>query len=152
MHHGLVSRSRDLVVNGCTDRVIDESERGSCVGNGGVVETNDLAIANRSGGTLILPEALRVIHISVVDFLSVKGFLVDEAKGVERPVVAIGCVFIRAQVGGKNLLFHRVVFLYGQSLGRCGHGRRADMVEKAIGQAQKPIAWNLFEVGRNGVG
>ena len=81
-----------------------------------------------------------------------EGFLVDEAKGIKRPVVAICCVFIRAQVGGKNLFFHRVVFLDGQSLGRCGHGHRADMVDKAIGQPQKPITWNLLEVGRNGVG
>ena len=76
--------------NGTVDRladvVIDEGECGTSVSNSGVATAlNNMAI-DRCTRRLELPEALRVIHVRIVDVLTgrIDDVLVDIAERIER--------------------------------------------------------------------
>ena len=136
----VIGRAWDGIVDGLAGRVGDESKRGSRVGNGSVTTLIDRLTVDSSRGAVELPEALRVVHRSVVwlgDTGSLEDILIDVAKGVKGlALVWVVGVLVGAKVGSEQLLVGWDVLLSNHVLYRCLGRARGDGVDGTESEPQ----------------
>ena len=127
--------------NGGVDRlaqsVVNESEGGPGVRDGGVAGAGDRLASNNGRSALELPEALGAVDRGVVRSLVTESRLVDVAESVEAlAFVGIVGVLVSAQMGGEEFLILRNVLLEDHVLNRRLDTSRLDGVDRAKGQTQ----------------
>lgn len=144
----VVLAARDGGVDGLAQVVVDEGEGRAGVGDGLVAGAGDRLAGDGGGGAVEHPEALGAVHGRVVRGLAAQGGLVDVAEGVEgRALVRVVGVLDGAEVGGEELRGLGDVVLGDHVLDRGLDAAGLDGVDGAEGEAEKPVALVLLELG-----
>lgn len=136
------------LVDGCAGSVVNKSEGCSGISDGGVARTLDRLAGYDCRGAVEHPEALRVVHRSVVRGLAAQGVLINVAEGVEGfAFVWIIRVFDGAEVGCEELGSLRDVVLGDHVLNGSLHRGGSDSVDGTPGETQKSVTAILLELG-----
>ena len=150
---GIVFAAWNGLVDGFAGCVVNESESGSGISNGGVARAFDCLAGYDCRGAVEHPEALGVVNGRVVRGLAAKGVLVNVAKGVEGfAFVWIVGVFDRAKIGGEELGSLGNIVLRYHILNGSLHGVGSDGVDGSPGETEETIATVLLELGRESRG
>lgn len=139
----------DRLVDGLASFVVNKSEGGSGISDGGVAGSCNRLARYNCRGTIKHPEALRVVHRRVVRGLAAKGVLVNVAEGIEGfAFVGIVHVFIGAKVGGKELGCLWDVVLRDHVLDGSLHRVGSDSIDGSPGETKEPVAAVLLKLSR----